>query len=344
MISLLLACSSGHPPADEVIDGMVAVPAGTVVLGPRWLQAVEGARSFIEARDADPVPSAEGGHAGPPTGGPGQPPGGPGQPPPGDHAGQPPPGGPGGPGGPGDQPLHPERMEARTWKRWEIRDGMQPEPREAAVQAFWIDRTEVTRRAYKDFLEATGYRPPYIDEEWSEADWNWSGVDYAPGTAAHPVVLTSWYDARAYCAWRGRRLPTEAEWQMAALGPERPSWPWGEDYAGDRLNHGTVDVEGFDDSDGFRTTAPVGSFPEGRSWVGAEDMFGNAWEWTEDGRVESWDLAEDGHVGQPTLYMAVRGGSYFTDLRPDPADERHHFMGEVRRKTSGFRCASSTRP
>ena len=338
---LWLSCQGGgHPPPAEEVQGMVPVPAGSVTLGPRWLEPVEGAMSFLEARDADPVPSAEGG----PQGGPGHPPppGGPGQPPQGGPQGapgQPPPGPPGAPPG-----GHRPQRQDQDWERWQIRDGMQVEPREVPLQAFWIDRTEVTRAAYKEFLDATGYRPPYIDEEWSEADWNWQGSDYAPGTAEHPVVLVNWYDASAYCAWRGKRLPTEAEWQMAALGPDGGTWPWGEEYAGDRLNHGTVEVEGFDPSDGYRTTSPVGSFPEGRSWVGAEDMFGNAWEWTADGRVESWELAQGDRVLQPTLYMAVRGGSYFTDLRPDPAGERHHFMGEVRRKTSGFRCASSQRP
>lgn len=239
--------------------------------------------------------------------------------------------------------MRPQALD-RDWKRWEIRDGMQAAPRDVTLDAFWIDRTEVTRAAYKVFLDETGYRPPYIDEEWSQDDWNWQGTDFAPGTGDHPVVLVSWYDARAYCSWAGKRLPTEAEWQMAALGPGERIYPWGDDYDGDRYNHGTVELAGFDDSDGYWTTAPVGSFPKGRSWVGAEDLFGNAWEWTDDGRVESWELADGDRIGQPTLYVAVRGASYFTDLRPNPGGERHHFMAEVRRKTSGFRCARDDRP
>jgi formylglycine-generating enzyme required for sulfatase activity len=333
MLLALLACSTeGHPPPALEVAGMVPVAAGVVELGPRKLPPVDGAPSFLDARDADKVPGNEGGPRGGPPGQPhpappGQPgpiPGGrpdrqPGAPPPGQH-----------------DPQH-----QGAWQPWQILDGMQLEPRSVQVEAFWIDRTEVTRAAYKVFLDATGYRPPYVDESWSEDDWNWSGTDFAPGTGDHPVVLVSFYDAEAYCGWADKRLPSEAEWQLAALGPasDQATWPWGEAYSGDRFNHGTVDVSGFDDSDGYRTTAPVGSFPSGRAASGAEDMFGNAWEWTSDPRVESWDL-----VGGPAMYMAVRGASYFTDLRPNPAGERHHFLAEVRRKTSGFRCARTARP
>ena len=77
--------------------------------------------------------------------------------------------------------------------------------------------TEVTRKDYKEFLETTGYRPPFIAEEWAEDGWNWNGTDYPEGTAEHPVVMVSWYDAQEYCIWRGKRLPTELEWQLGFL-------------------------------------------------------------------------------------------------------------------------------
>ena len=64
-----------------------------------------------------------------------------------------------------------------------------------------MDLTEVTRKDYKEFLEATGYRPPFIAEEWAEDGWNWNGTDYPEGTADHPVVMVSWYDAQEYCIW-----------------------------------------------------------------------------------------------------------------------------------------------
>ncbi len=222
------------------------------------------------------------------------------------------------------------------------------EPRRFFVDPFELDRTEVTRAAYGVFLKETGHPPPRVDELWAEDGWNW--VEGAPpaGTEQHPVVLVSWYDARAYCLWAGKRLPTEAEWQLAALGPAETEtrFPWGNEYKPNAFNHGTVAPPFFDDSDGFHTTAPVGSFPAGASRDGVLDLFGNAWEWTADLRVDSWDLviADGGdpprnpRTGTLGLYVAVRGGSYYHDLRPNPAGERHAFLPEIRRKTSGFRC------
>ena len=222
-------------------------------------------------------------------------------------------------------------------------------PRLFAVDTFSLDRTEVTREAYARFLVATGHPPPRVDEPWAEDGWNWVEGSPPPGTEQHPVVLVNWYDARAYCRSADKRLPTEAEWQLAALGPSEAEsrFPWGNDYRPNAFNHGTVAPPFFDDSDGFHTTAPVGSFPAGASRDGVLDLFGNAWEWTADLRVDTWDLviADAGNpprnprTGLLGLNVAVRGGSYYHDLRPNPAGERHAFLPEIRRKTSGFRCA-----
>ena len=154
------------------------------------------------------------------------------------------------------------------------------------VSTFWMDLTEVTRKDYKEFLDATGYRPPFIAEDWAEDGWNWNGTDYPDGTAEHPVVMVSWYDAQEYCAWRGKRLPTEAEWQLGLLGDVRlgNSFPWGKEYNHDVLNHGQIESPNFDDSDGFLYTSPVGAFSSGQSVYGLEDTFGNAWEFTADAR------------------------------------------------------------
>ena len=218
------------------------------------------------------------------------------------------------------------------------------------VESFWMDQTEVTRAAYARFLEATGYRPPHVEEAWAEEGYNWQGSTPPAGTEDHPVLLTSWYDAQEYCLWAGKRLPTEAEWQLAALGPEESAstFPWGETYAGEHLNHGRTVEPNFDDSDGYELTSPVGAFPSGASRYGLQDMFGNVWEFTSDFRVDSWDFTEGTQEGQgwtelrapgPGLYVAVRGGSYFFDVEHHPAGERNHFLVELRRKTSGFRCA-----
>jgi formylglycine-generating enzyme required for sulfatase activity len=223
-------------------------------------------------------------------------------------------------------------------------------PLKVWVEPFLIDRTEVTREAYRAFLVATGYRPPFVDEPWAEDGWNWDGVDFPPGTGDHPVVLVSWYDAGEFCAWRGARLPTEAEWQLAALGPAEDGrvYPWGNAWDGSKLNHGRAGGEVFDDSDGYARTSPVGAYPAGRSLHGLEDAFGNAWEYASDVRYDSWELYRrreehgvyhDVTAPGPGLYAVVRGGAFFFEMATFPAGERNQFLVELRRKSSGFRCA-----
>ena len=257
-------------------------------------------------------------------------------------------------GPPGQRSQRPGKPRGPI-QRWTFRGGHDLEVRDVWVDAFWLDETEVTRADYTRFIVATGYRPPHVAEEWANDGWNWNGTEPPAQTLDHPVVLVSWYDATEYCAWAGRRLPTEAEWQLAALGPwgHARDYPWGDTYAGERLNHGKMDTPNFDESDGYATTSPVGSFPSGDSLYGARDMFGNAWEFTADHRVDDWRHASTANAVTkahpeglrqvtapgPGLYVAVRGGSYFFDLRPNPGGERHQFLPEIRRKTSGFRCA-----
>ncbi len=216
------------------------------------------------------------------------------------------------------------------------------------VAGFWIDEAEVSQAKYGLFLAATGYRPPHVEEAWAEADWNWEGSTPRVGTEDHPVVLTSWYDAREYCGWRGARLPTETEWHLAARGPTEDQWayPWGKAYVPGRMNIGKLEAPNYDDSeDGFLTTSPVGHYPEGASRYGALDLFGNAWEWVADLRTRSWTevtFAADGpHTGTLGLYAGARGFSYFADPRVNLTIDHNAFPMELRRKTSGFRCARS---
>lgn len=291
-------------PASTVPSGMVLVASNTVMLGPRHLPAVKGSGSAK--------------HAAPPPG---------------------PPPGLSGPGG---------------GKAWSSIGGKGFAPTPVSVSAFYMDRTEVTRDHYARFLADTGYRLPHVAEAWAEDGWSWTDASPPTGTGQHPVVLVSWYDAAAFCQWAGKRLPTEAEWQLAALGSMRQArvFPWGQSYAGTRLNHGRMAAPNFDASDGFERAAPVGSFPSGRSASGLDDAFGNAWEFTADLRVEALEqLVHDGEkdgalqnvrAPGPGLRVAVRGGSFYFDLRPNPGAEWGAFTPEIRRKSAGFRCSKKT--
>ena len=89
-----------------------------------------------------------------------------------------------------------------------------------------------------------------------------------------PRVKITWYEAQAYAAWRGGKLPTEAQWEWAARGPDSLRYPWGQKFIEGDANMSRLDL---------RRTRPVGSYPAGRNWCGADDMAGNVWEWVADG-------------------------------------------------------------
>lgn len=220
--------------------------------------------------------------------------------------------------------------------------------RRVRLSPYAIDRTEVTRAAYAAFLQATGYRLPSVGEDWAEKGYAWHSVSDGETDPDHPIVLVNWYDAREFCAWRGARLPTDAEWERAALGAEGRPYPWGSAFDPTALNHGRAEEPFFNDGDGWWATSPVGAFPRGRGPEGLEDAFGNAWEWTADAWGVSWDAFGAARAGEPlvdprtrgpALYRGARGGSYFFGFEINPDGERNGFLAELRRKTTGFRCA-----
>jgi formylglycine-generating enzyme len=194
------------------------------------------------------------------------------------------------------------------------------------LDAYWIDRYEVTYGSYFAFVDATGHRKPisrYVKhfEKLS-----------AP---AQPAVYVSWDDADAYCRSRGARLPTEAEWEKAARGTEGFLWPWGNEDKHGWANTGNADTAEF--------TAPVGSFSHDQSPFGIYDMDGNAMEW-----IADW-YAEDGYKqNQPNpkgpvdgYYRVIRGASWGTVGRETRLTIRLKMIAEFRDTTIGFRCAKS---
>ncbi|MDP6359904.1 MAG: SUMF1/EgtB/PvdO family nonheme iron enzyme, partial [Planctomycetota bacterium] len=161
-------------------------------------------------------------------------------------------------------------------------DGDQDERpvRKVILDAYYIDRTEVTNAQYKKFIEATGHRAPKASLA-VHLPFEWQDRSFPSGRANHPVVLVSWEDALAYALWAGKRLPTEAEWEKAARGNEARKYPWGDRWSRRRCNSS---------ESALFTTTPVGNFPEGVSPFGGLDMAGNVWEWTRS--LWGEDLAE----------------------------------------------------
>ncbi len=178
----------------------------------------------------------------------------------------------------------------------------------AALDSFYIDSTEVTVSAYERFVQAGGAPTPWRarpPESW-------------------PVTGVLWAEAQAFCRWRDStaRLPTEAEWEAAARGPEARRYPWGNDWLLGRANAARA----------TDTLAPVGAFPLGRSWVGAVDLVGNAWEWT----------ATSGAGPQGETRHVIKGGAFNTPP-PNAAASYRAALPDQRSAVfnTGFRCVRS---
>ncbi|MGD0248387.1 MAG: SUMF1/EgtB/PvdO family nonheme iron enzyme [Candidatus Limnocylindrales bacterium] len=163
----------------------------------------------------------------------------------------------------------------------------QPQHLVRLTHGYWIDRYEVTNESFAAFASAGGHTNRAY---WSADGWAWLSAQPAPGQAyclgdlpKDPVRCVTWYEAEAYSNWRAGRLPTEAQWEFAARGPQSYIYPWGDDWDPTRCN--VVGSTG---------PVPVGSHPNGASWVGAHDLSGNAMEW-----VRDW-LGVDYYAASPT--------------------------------------------
>lgn len=203
------------------------------------------------------------------------------------------------------------------------------------LDAFYIDRYEVTNRQYREFILATGRPAPRIEQPWA-GPYNWNGTDFPEGRADHPVVLVSWDDACQYCAWVGKRLPTEAEWEKAARGGLAAArYPRGDDIS---LEDGNYD-KGLLHK---RQLTRVGSFaPNG---YGLHDMAGNVWEWCRDWYSESYyrESPKNNPAGpEEGLYRLFRGGAWINDEKFLRCSRRGKNTPDYKSHAVGFRCALS---
>jgi len=201
--------------------------------------------------------------------------------------------------------------------------------RTITLSPYWIDLKEVSNRQYQLFVERTGHKKPEIVVFFDDIT-----LLFKPDL---PVVGVSWFDAERYCAWNGKRLPTEAEWEHAAGGNGQGLWPWGSATDAGYAN-------GLGLEDGFAYTAPVGSYEAGRSPYGLYDMSGNAIEWVSDWYDEFF--YQEGQVTLPAgpghgVTKIIRGGSW-SSARNDMRTTKRHSADPYRKEaTMGFRCAMS---
>jgi formylglycine-generating enzyme required for sulfatase activity len=230
------------------------------------------------------------------------------------------------------------------------------------LDAFSIDKYEVTNARFQQFVQATGHCTQAEREGWGFADTgekfeqvngaNWRAPrgpeSSIAGLKQHPVVQVGQEDAQAYCAWAGKRLPTEAEWEKAARGTDGRAYPWGDQFDGARLNFCDQNCQRSTPdqmvNDGYRYTAPVGSYEGGKSPYGAYDMAGNVWEWVADWYDKDYYKNSPARNPQgPTSgkQAILRGGGWSGHVLSVRTPYRSMYAPAARADVVGFRCAKT---
>ncbi len=202
--------------------------------------------------------------------------------------------------------------------------------RSVYLDAFAIDQVEVTNERYLAFVATTGHRNP-------PNPYGTGLLQSAKGIEQLPVVQTTWYDAKAYCSWAKKRLPTEAEWEKAARGTDGRLFPWGNEPA--NIKRANFDREWEEE----KTLHPVGSLPEGDSPYGVKDMAGNAREWVSDWYdADYYKHAPERNPQGPDkkgVVRSIRGGSWHSPAADVTTSARGRGGFALQTHGTGFRCA-----
>jgi len=226
---------------------------------------------------------------------------------------------------------------------------------QVTVAGFCMDRTEVTVAMYEECVSRSLCSPAWKTADWPGIDEEDQKLDSQfctggrPELGDHPINCVDWSQADTYCRAVGKRLPTEEEWEYAARGTDGRTYPWGNEAPGANLLNALGDEcvamgerlgrpgwkSMFNGSDGWESTAPVGSYPAGASPFGVLDMAGNVWELTSSGHSQDYlsERDDEAHV--------IRGGGWGYG---DPSFVRTANRGTnppaYRGADIGFRCAT----
>ena len=217
-----------------------------------------------------------------------------------------------------------------------VGDGGEAPYHDVYLDTYWIDIYEVTNEKYQDCVDATACVAPHYDDGtcyiYNGTSWVQGAVQAVFRGAQKPVVCVNWAEAKTYCEWAGKRLPTEAEWEKAARDGDGRKYPWGN--TAPTSNHAVYSVS---------NTYDVGSKEAGKSPYGAYDMAGNVWEW-----VNDW-YATDYYASSPSVNpegpatgtsRVLRGGSWNNNATNLRASNRNNNTPGNTNTNNGFRCAN----
>ena len=212
---------------------------------------------------------------------------------------------------------------------------------EVVLDAYMIDRYEVTAQDYSEFLNAHPDQSMKYFDTGPAVTIEKSGDRYQarPGLERYPANRVSWYGADAYCRWKGQRLPTEAEWEKAARGSDQRTFPWGEEYPG----NDRVTFQRHFSKYGFKAMEPVDSMAAGRSPYGVHHMAGNVWEWVADWYEDVYyqeSPASNPQGPQTGTTRVLRGGNWYYKAYYMRTTYRFNERPGTFNVWQGFRCAA----